>query len=233
MSPMANDGGRNGRIKAICFDVDGTLIHHAEEKTVWQVLNQTFLGDDVRNEERMAAFRAGRLSYADWVALDVGDWIERGVGRAQIEAAIRAELTAVEGAREAIDELRARGYKLAVISGTLDVTLRLLLADVVFDRVFSNKIFFDERGAISGWRATPYDVDGKARALADAAREWGIAPAECAFVGDHWNDLAALRAAGFGVAFRPKDDALRAVADVVIEDGPLTGLLEFFPEAEG
>jgi phosphoserine phosphatase len=217
-------------IRTVCFDVDGTLVHHPEGKTVWQVLNERFLGNDQLNKERFSAFRSGRITYAEWVALDIGDWMSRGIRRGDIEAVIHEQLGLVAGARETMDELRVRGYRLAVISGTLDLTLELLLDGFPFDRVFTNRIFFGAGGAIDGWEATPYDVDGKARALRKLATSFGHPPGQCAFVGDHWNDLAALGAAGLGIAFCPKDDVVRRAADVVVEEGPLTRLLPLFPE---
>ncbi len=216
-------------IRIVCFDVDGTLIQHDDDKTVWQVLHERFVGDRQLNRERFERFRAGSLRYGEWVALDVGDWMMRGVTRAQIEDAVRGFLRPVDGARETIEELRRRGYLLAVVSGTLNVTLDLLLDGLPFDRVFSNRIFFDAAGAITGWAATAYDMAGKARAMREVAAEHGLTTAECAFVGDHWNDLDALGCAGLGVAFRPKDDEVRRVAHVVIEDGPLTRLLDHLP----
>lgn len=217
-------------IKVICFDVDGTLIEHAEGKTVWQVLNERFLAAGNLNRERLADFRSGRLRYAEWVALDVGDWACAGVRRDAIEAEVRATLRPVAGALETINTLRARGYRVAVVSGTIDLTLRLLLGECTFDRVFSNRLFFGSAGEICGWQATVYDMEGKARAVRELAAEFGVGTDGCAFVGDHWNDLAALECAGLGIAFCPKDDAVRAAADVVIEEGPLTRLLEIFPE---
>lgn len=220
---------RSRDIRVVCFDVDGTLVHHPQGKTVWQVLNERFLGDDAKNHERYALFQAGRLGYAEWVALDFGDWIGRGVTRAQIEAVIREALHAVPGARETMETLAARGYRLAIISGTIDLTIELLLPGLPFGRIYSNRVFFAGDGSISGWEATAYDVEGKARAIGEVAHAFGVTPAQCAFVGDHWNDLAALATAGLGVAFCPKDDAVRAAADVVIEEGPLTRLLPHFP----
>jgi phosphoserine phosphatase len=219
-------------IAVICFDVDGTLVEHAEGKTVWQVLNERFLDSTTLNRERLADFRSGRLRYAEWVALDVGDWVCAGVRLPAIEAEIRASLRPVPGARETIATLRRRGYRVAVVSGTIDLTLKLLLGACAFDRVFSNRLFFGSDGAICGWQATVYDMEGKARAVRELAAEFGVGTDACAFVGDHWNDLAALECAGLGVAFCPKDDAVRAAADVVIEEGPLTRLLEIFPEVE-
>jgi len=214
---------------AVFFDVDGTLVHHPREETVWQVLNRAFLGDDARNEERFRRFLAGDLAYADWVALDVGDWIERDVRRDDIVDVIRRELAPAPGARETIVELHRRGYRLAVISGTLDVVIETLLPGLPFDRVLTNRIEFGPDGRITGWRATPYDVDGKGEAVEMIAREMGLPPRRCAFVGDHWNDLAAFARVGTAIAFHPKDERVRAAADLVIESGPLDALLPWFP----
>jgi phosphoserine phosphatase len=220
------------QIRIVCFDVDGTLVHHPEGKTVWQVLNERFLGDMALNRARFDLFRAGRISYGEWVALDIGDWIARGVGRTEIENTIRETLTVVDGARGTMDELRARGYRLGVVSGTLDITLELLLSGFPFDCVYTNQVFFDGAGKIVGWQATSFDVDGKARALEQIAARFGLGVEQCAFVGDHWNDLAALARAGLGVAFHPKDDEVSRAADIVVPDGPLTRLLDLFPEIE-
>ncbi|MBP7148317.1 MAG: HAD family phosphatase [Acidobacteria bacterium] len=216
-------------IKVICFDVDGTLVEHAEGKTVWQLLNERFIGEPLVNQARLSAFRGGEITYAEWVELDISDWMLRGIRRGEIEGQIMEHLAVVPGARETMDVLRRRGYRLAVVSGTLDLTLELLLAGFPFDVSYTNRIFFEPSGRISGWRATRYDTKGKARAIEEIAAAFGCAPESCAFVGDHWNDIEALTRAGVGIAYRPKDDAVRRAADLVVEDGPLTRLLEYFP----
>jgi len=221
---MKSDTAR--RFDLICFDVDGTLVEHPEEKVVWQVLNLRFLGQDAVNDERYHLYRAGKLAYADWVALDVGDWQKLGVTRDQVEAALVDELRLVDGARETLGSLKDRGHKLGVISGTLDISLDTLFPDHPFDDVFCNRIFFGEDGRIVGWEATPYDMDGKALALEMIADREGVPLSRCVFVGDHRNDVAAARAAGLSIAFNPKSDELEKVADVVIRDRDLRRILE-------
>jgi len=220
----------NESIRMICFDVDGTLIAHAEHKTVWQVLNEHFLDSRELNRERFEAFREGRLGYAEWVALDVGDWQRAGIRREAVVAVIRDELHPVAGARETMTTLHDRGYLLAIVSGTIQLTLELLLDGLALERIYTNRIDFDEKGRISGWQATPFDVQGKAHALDELAREYGLELSEMAFVGDHWNDLAAMRKAGCAVAFDPKDAELCEVADIVIAAPPLDQILAYFPE---
>ena len=161
------------------------------------------------------------------MALDVSDWKRVGATRRQILEAIR-DLRLVPGARETVDTLHARGYALAVISGTLDITLDRLFPDHPFEEVHTNHLLFDEAGRLDGWRATPFDMEGKARALREMAGRRGLALERCAFVGDHLNDVAVAREAGFSVGFRPKSDELRAVVDAVVEERDLRAILEYF-----
>jgi phosphoserine phosphatase len=226
MSRIEVSNGR--RVDLVCFDVDGTLVEHPEGKVVWQLLNRRFLGDDSINRDRLRAYREGRITYPEWVELDVGDWVARNATREQMVEAM-AELRLVPGARETLAELGRRGYGLAVISGTLDLTLEHLFPDHPFEEVHTNRVEFDEAGRLVGWAATPFDMDGKALALREMARRRDLPLERCAFVGDHLNDVEVAREAGYSVAFRPKCEELREVADLVLEEADLRSLLPHFP----
>lgn len=217
------------RVRLVAFDVDGTLVEHDASLVVWQLLHKRFVGDDAVNALRYKQYLAGQLSYADWVRLDIEGWRQGGATRTQIEEVIRADLRLVPGAREVTSELHARGFILAVVSGTLDVVLDVLFPDHPFHHVFTNKIFFDAAGAIDGWQATPFDMDGKADALRTLSGNLGIAPEEIAFVGDHVNDCSALSLVGCPVAYDPKHDSVRLLACRVLPRGGLRGLLELLP----
>jgi len=220
MSP----GDPQRRVDLVCFDVDGTLIKHPEDKVIWQVLNRAFLGDDSVNTNRFARYRAGEITYAEWVALDVGEWQRLGVTRQQMVDAL-GDLRLVTGARETLSILQERGYKLAVISGTLDISLDTLFPDHPFADVFCNRVHFGEDGRITGWSATPYDMEGKAHALEMIAKREGLPLERCAFVGDHRNDLAAAQIAGLAIAFDPKSPELEAIADAIIRSADLQDIL--------
>src|SRR5207247_1334482 len=80
-------------------------------------------------------------------------------------------------------------------------------------------------GRMAGWAATPFDMEGKARALREIAGREGIPLARCAFVGDHTNDVAAAREAGFAIAFNPKSEEIEAASDVVVRGGDLRAVV--------
>ena len=92
----------------ICFDVDGTLIKHPTDKVIWEILNIRFTGDDSVNRDRYQMYIDGEISYADWVRLDVGGWIEAGATRAQVVEAVR-EFHVYEGALETVRALKQHG----------------------------------------------------------------------------------------------------------------------------
>jgi phosphoserine phosphatase len=216
----------------VCFDVDGTLVTHPFEKVVWQILNERFVGTDSLNEERYTLFKRGEISYTEWVGLDIGDWVAAGATREVILEEIGA-LRLVEGVRETLSALKGAGCRLAVISGTLDICLDTLFPDHPFDEVYTNRIRFDAAGLIEGWDATPFDMEGKARALREIAQREGIELARSAFVGDHVNDVAAAREAGFAIAFNPKSPKIEEASDVTVRGGDLRAVLPYLIHAAG
>jgi HAD superfamily PSPase-like hydrolase len=212
------------RFDLVAFDVDGTLVHHPGDKTVWEVLNHRFTGSDDQNVIRWEMYKSGKLSYADWVALDIASWRDAGATRESMAGSL-SELALVDGARETLAALKGHGCRLAVISGTLDLLLDALFPDHPFDEVYTNHVAFDADGKISHWRATPFDMDGKAVALRAIALREGIDLSRCAFVGDHANDLAAAAIAGFSIAFNPKSDELEKTASAVVRSRDLRDIL--------
>ena len=219
---------RAGEIALIAFDVDGTLVDHPQGKVIWELLNNRFAGDDSINHSRYRDYKEGRIDYATWVALDVEGWMAGGATRHEMMEEVR-RLRPLAGVVETLHALRDRGYLLAVISGTLDIVLEEHFPEHPFSQVYTKRLRFDAEGRLSGWEATPYDMDGKARALRELAALYNLPVSRCAFVGDNMNDLGVAAIAGFTVAFNPKVPELEKLAHRVVWGRSFSPVGELFP----
>ena len=209
--------------KLVCFDLDGTLIDNTI--FVWQTLHDYFRTDKGKRKEAFEKAMTGEISYEEWFYHDLELFKERGATRSKILDAI-SPLRLMPGALETLRELKQRGLKLAVISGSLDIVLDKLLPDHDFDHVLINRLLFDDQGHISGGVPTKFDMANKATGLATIAARENIPLESCVFVGDNFNDISAMRAAGLGIAFNCRSEELAQVADVVIRGKDLRGILQ-------
>ncbi len=209
----------------ICFDVDGTLVRHPTGKVIWEILNRRFTGNDTVNIDRHRWYNEGRITYPEWVEMDVQGWIEAGATRAEIVDAVR-EFERFDGASDTLWELKRRGARLAIISGTLDIVIDTLFPEHPFDDVYSNKLEFDEGGVLTGWRATPFDLEGKPTALRELSQKHSVSLDRAAFVGDGENDVPMVGVAGCVVAFNPRSAELERRATHVIHGPDMSRLLE-------
>jgi len=213
------------KYKLVCFDVDGTLIDSVTFS--WQIFHDYFQTDKHRREDAKSKFFNGQITYKEWAEHDINLWKERNAKKHQFFEAIE-HLKLMKGAMETLQELKKRGIKLAIISGSLNIVLEKFIPNYedFFDDVFLSRIYFDEEGNISKVEATEYDMDAKALALKKICEREGISLKDCVFVGDYLNDKKIIQEAGLGIAFNCVYDELKQVADVVIEKKDLREVLK-------
>lgn len=217
--------GNNSR-KLVCFDLDGTLIDGTVY--IWQTLHESLLTDRVRQKKAKEDYFAGRITYREWFEHDLDAFRAQGATREKIVDCVRS-LQLMQGARDTLGELKKRGYRLALISGSISLVLDELFPDHPFDHVLINKVYFNEQGEITGGTPTEYDVERKGEGLRVIAAKEGIGTSQCVFVGDNENDLSIAEEAGFSIAFNCKSDRLARICDVVIAEKDLTAILHYLP----
>ncbi|HEY6336194.1 MAG TPA: phosphoserine phosphatase SerB [Alphaproteobacteria bacterium] len=130
------------------------------------------------------------------------------------------------GARTLVQTMRRHGAYSALVSGGFRFFTGRVRTLVGFDDDESNTLEVED-GRLTGRIVPPViNRDGKFNALRRLCKVRGLPLSASLAVGDGANDLAMVRAAGLGVAYRGKP-ALAAAARARVDHGDLTALLYF------
>ena len=130
------------KYKLVCFDLDGTLIDNV--KFSWQIFHDYFQTDAHRREDAKKRFLDGGITYLEWAEHDMDMWKEKNATKGQFFKAIE-HIKLIEGAMETLNELKKRGMKLAIISGSINILLEKVIPNYkeIFDDVFLSSIYFN------------------------------------------------------------------------------------------
>ena len=211
------DGSRRGR-RLVCLDMDSTLV------------------DAEGIDELARAAGAEREVAAITDAAMRGEIEFRGAFRARLERVaglpvetledIARRLPLAPGAGRLLAALDRHGYRIAVVSGGFGWFARRLAErfGFRFDHVRAHELVIRDGRLTGEIEGDVIDGAAKAAFVRETAAREGLAREEVVAVGDGANDVEMLRAAGLGVAFRPRP-ILRARADHVIENFGLDGIL--------
>lgn len=185
---------RNRRL--VCFDMDSTLI---EAEVIDELAKHAGVGDQVAaiTEEAMQ----GKLDFSESFTRRMA--LLKGLDESVLQG-IAEQLPIMEGAECLVQNLKAFGFKTAILSGGFSYFGKYLQNKLGIDHVYANTLEI-ENGKLTGNVVHPI-VDGqrKAALLQEIAQREGINIEQTIAVGDGANDLPMLSAAGFGIAFRAK-----------------------------
>ncbi len=149
-----------------------------------------------------------------------------GLDAGVVETVWRERIRATPGAATLAATMRAHGGYAAIVSGGFTVFTERVAAALGFDEHNANELII-EAGRLAGRVTEPIlGQDAKRERLHALAARFGLSLSETLAVGDGANDLAMIRDAGLGVAYRAKP-AVAAEADARVDHGDLTALLYF------
>ena len=147
-----------------------------------------------------------------------------GLDAAVLEEIYTQRVTLMPGATTLIATMRAHGAHCALVSGGFTFYTERIAARLGFDSQQANTLDVVD-GRIAGTVAMPIlGREAKLAALQRLTRDLALDPMLTMAVGDGANDLAMIKAAGLGVAFRAKP-IVAAEAAASIRHGDLAALL--------
>ena len=196
----------------IVFDLNKTLI----KENSWRDLNLAMGVTPAKDAELMERARRGEITDAEGQAELLKIYQQRGdVSCSNIEK-ILWQYTYMPYARDVVDDLKNRGYNLAIISGAMDILVRHVATElqITWWRS-SNRFIFDENDQLIQIQSPEKDTSDKLRQLQQLVGELSITLADCIVVGDGANDVALFQVTGNGITFidSPIVDDARWVVD--------------------
>ena len=206
--------------RLVVLDVDSTMI---EQEVIELLAAKVGLREHVKEVTDKAM--AGEIDFRQALLMRVA--LLEGLSVSVFDE-LQSEITVTDGVTELIDSVHRSGGLIGAISGGFTQILSPLAQRLGLDFSLANELEIlngSLTGKVSG---EVVDADAKAKTLLNWASNHGFDVSETVAVGDGANDIPMLQAAGFAVAFRPKE-ILRQYADLVIEGSslkPLVQLLE-------
>jgi len=207
------------RFKLVAFDLDGTL---TKTPSVWEYLHRRF-GTIDKARVNADLFFQGKISYEEWAKLDANLW--RGITLDHLMKVL-GEVEYIDGADYVIDILRKSNVKTLIISAGLQELADIAMIKLGINYAIANKLIVVD-GILTGDIEVRVGINDKGKILKLFMEREGIPKSFVAAVGDDISDITLFEEAGFRIAFNPKIEAIRRIADVVVESDTLKAILPY------
>lgn len=212
---VSNDSKR--RKKLLIADMDSTII---EQECIDEIAEFAGCGAEVAKITERAM--RGELDFEE--ALRVRVNLLRGLPTDALERVIAERLTVSAGAKPLIATMASNGAYCALVSGGFTFFTSRIAKLVGFHENRANTLEI-ENGHLTGSPIPPIlGQQAKLDALAELCSTHHVPVDGALAVGDGANDLAMIKAAGLGVAYRAKP-IVAAEADAQLNHSDLTALL--------
>jgi phosphoserine phosphatase len=213
------------KLKLFAFDLEGTLITQTpipelgeprdhRSPGLWPRIAHALGPAALKADHAMTdLFHAGHYrTYTDWCHASLESFQQHGLTQSLFHR-LASSCDLSPGAKPLVDHLRSQGVIMAIISGGFHAQARWAQTQLGLRHAHAAAdLTFAPQGHLHSWCLSPSDFRGKVGYLRLLLEEYGINPAETAFIGDGANDRHMATFVGKSFAFRASPQ-LKAVTD--------------------
>jgi phosphoserine phosphatase len=184
--------------KLIVFDLNHTLIRDNS----WRNLNLAMGITPEEDAALMARAAQGEITDAEGQAWLLQRYRQRGDCHREAVQRVLSQYTYMPHAQMVVAALQARGYRVAINSGAMDILVSMVAEQlgIALWRA-SNHFIFDDQDMLCQIDAPDSDAVAKLQQIRELAAEQQASLSDCLVVSDGSNDVPLFAATGNGVAF--------------------------------
>lgn len=211
---------------SVIFDCDGVLV---DSVSSWRTLHDHF-GTD--NSDELARFIAGEISDVEFMRSDIRKWkaVQAKIHRDDLFRCYAGQRL-MPGTREVMDELRARGIKVAIVSAGVDLFVASIASMLDVDDWIANGFEFDDEGWLLEDGICRLRASGKGDPVQRFLTMNDLDPSGMIAVGDSGMDLSMHVDGSTFIGFCPtRPSGVQAFADAgvpVVTERDLRGILTY------
>jgi len=202
-------------IKAIIFDIDGTLT----EKNSWQQLIIAMGGTWEEDLEVVELDRSGKISHEEANARVLALWKRHGLASRENFQKTFENMNLRHDALDLVNYLKQKGIIICLITGSMDLYAQTIAEKVGAQNFYSNAILrWDENSMIKDFIYDWRQGELKLKQFREFLQKNNLRPDECATIGDSDNDYELFKLTGRGIAIRTEyeDKVLESIAWKVV-----------------
>ena len=205
------------KLKAVVFDVDGTLL-----KTVssWKFFHEK-LGTWEKGKKYAEQFFQGTITYENWARLDASLWKGEKLERIKL---IVGSMPYTNGAQHVIATLRKHGFRVILLSAGLSPVIERIEKEIAVDASLANELKI-KNGLLTGDVKTNVSFGNKNIVLARMLKKFNLGMEECSAVGDDETMIPLFEEVTLSIAFNPRSSTVEEQADIVIKSDDLHEVL--------
>jgi phosphoserine phosphatase len=203
--------------KAVVFDIDGTLTRDIS----WNRFTIGLGGSVERHDEIYGMWKKGELTLTESNKLCLENWSKEGkANKKDIEDILKA-IPIREDAKETVQYLEEKGYKICMITGSFDMYAEIVGQELGISEWYAiSKLVWDSKDNLIDVETVTKDKERKVEFFNEFCKRNSLKPEECVAVGDSSNDILLFQITGNGVAVRTEFEAkeLEAIAWKVVNN---------------